>query len=243
MRLPGLMARMAPPALLLGLALLFLRLAGWPLWSHVPPTLRIALACVIVAALLVALIGAGFAHRESRHRNLIAWVSVLASFAIIPVADRDYDDWWWANHDIEIVAIAPLQLPTVLARRATALREGAIILNRQQDGHYYVNVMIDGSEVGFLVDTGASGIMLTPYDAERIGLRMDRLDFTVPVSTASGQTFAAPVDLRRLDLHGQYFEEFPALVLQGGDVSLLGMSILEQFSSIEIREDQLILRP
>ncbi len=31
--------------------------------------------------------------------------------------------------------------------------------------------------------------------------------------------------------------------MPGGEISLLGMSVLEQFSSLEIRENQLILQP
>ena len=53
---------------------------------------------------------------------------------------------------------------------------------------------------------------------------------------------AAPVEIRTLTVPGRTFERIPALVMSGGDQSLLGMTVLERFESIEIRRDQLILR-
>ena len=51
-----------------------------------------------------------------------------------------------------------------------------------------------------LVDTGASTVVLKPADAQRLGIDVDRLRYTVPVQTANGTTYAAHVRLRNLTL-------------------------------------------
>ena len=49
-----------------------------------------------------------------------------------------------------------------------------------------------------LVDTGASTVVLKPADAQRLGIDVERLTYTVPVQTANGTTYAAHVRLRNL---------------------------------------------
>jgi aspartyl protease family protein len=231
-----LIARLARPVLFLGLALLLLRLATWPLWDQIGSPLRFALACLIVGLLLTALVFAAFTAPGTRHRNMVAWLSVIAAFGAIAVVDRDYDEW---QHD-RVWSGAP---PAISEARPSPPADGEIVLHRQPNGHYYMDAAINGASVNFLVDTGASVLALSAEDARRVGIRTDRLDFAYPVSTAAGQAMAARVIVRRIDVAGHSFERVPALVLRGSRQSLLGMSILERFDSLEIREDRLVLRP
>ena len=46
-----------------------------------------------------------------------------------------------------------------------------------------------------IVDTGASTIVLTPEDAVKAGIDVDRLTYSVPVLTANGGTVAARIRL------------------------------------------------
>ncbi|MGD9510667.1 MAG: TIGR02281 family clan AA aspartic protease, partial [Geminicoccaceae bacterium] len=60
----------------------------------------------------------------------------------------------------------------------------SIALERDGRGHYRVQAAVNGVPVAFMIDTGASDIVLSPADAERLGLRPDRLRFTGRASTA-----------------------------------------------------------
>jgi aspartyl protease family protein len=234
--MPRMISRLAGPALLAGLGLLALRLVAWPVWDGSAPLLRLALAGVIVTLLIAALIGAGFAPVTDRYRNRIAWLSVVAAFGVIPVVDHDYNDWEYARTWDEA--------PTLRAETASHRpAEDDIVLNRHRDGHYYMDVTINGASVNFMVDTGASVVALGWEDARQVGIRTEALDFVYPVSTAAGQTMAARVTIRRLEIAGHRFENVPALVLRGSRQSLMGMSVLERFESLEIREDRLVLQP
>ncbi|MDI3337440.1 TIGR02281 family clan AA aspartic protease [Defluviimonas aestuarii] len=110
------------------------------------------------------------------------------------------------------------------------------------DGHFYLAAEINGAKVLFVVDTGASEIVLTRRDAERAGLDPDTLNFFGSAMTANGRVETAPVRLESFTLGGQTDTNLPAVVNGGElDTSLLGMSYLGRFEMI-LRPDRLTLR-
>jgi clan AA aspartic protease (TIGR02281 family) len=110
-------------------------------------------------------------------------------------------------------------------------------------GHYVIEATVNGAPVTFLVDTGASEIVLTLDDARRIGLEPQTLAFTERFSTANGEVRAAPVVLREIRVGQFRLFDVSASVNEGPlDVSLLGMSFLERLGSYEVERRRLILR-
>ncbi len=117
-----------------------------------------------------------------------------------------------------------------------------IELPRAQDGHYYLTLDVDGADVRFLVDTGATGIVLSDEDARRIGLDPAALNYLGVASTANGDVRTARVVLDRIDLGGITDRDVPAFVNEGElNTSLLGMSYLGRFH-MEIAGDRMTLR-
>ena len=234
-----LIARTALPALAFAIALLIVRVIGWSLWDGIEPQFRTVFMASVLILLGLALTGSAVAPDGTRHRNLIAWVSVSMAACSVAILDRDYSDWQYQD----LWGAAPVEAAG--ARRSPGgvqLTDGAIVLARQFDGHFYIDTEINGTTVNFLIDTGATGVALTLDDARRVGIRTDRLDYNIQTSTAAGLSMAAAVEIRALSLPGRTFERVPALVMSGGQRSLLGMSVLERFDVIEIRRDQLVLR-
>ena len=132
--------------------------------------------------------------------------------------------------------------------RATATRPqssdsgtGAVTLSRSPDGHFYADVQVNGTMVNFMVDTGATGIALTHDDARRAGV-MFHGDPEVIGSGASGEVWGHIVRLNRVELGPKLASDTPAVVLEGGDRSLLGQSFLSRFGSVEIHGDLMTLR-
>ncbi|MCB1321670.1 MAG: retroviral-like aspartic protease family protein, partial [Leptospiraceae bacterium] len=104
---------------------------------------------------------------------------------------------------------------------------------------------IDGALIRFLLDTGASGLILTPRDAKRIGLNPDGLAYTQPYETANGQVFGAPVRIKTLRLGDRLFHNIPASI-NGSEMgqSLMGMRFLERFTGgYEVRGKTLTVYP
>ena len=117
-------------------------------------------------------------------------------------------------------------------------------IQKSDDGHFWAEAEANGARVRFLVDTGATTVALTQGDAQRLGLHMATLAYTVPVRTASGEARAAPVKLDYVSIAGARIESVDALVVRDGlETSLLGMSYLGRLSRFEATPEGLILRP
>lgn len=119
---------------------------------------------------------------------------------------------------------------------------GTVTLERSFDGHFYADAQVNGATVHFLIDTGATGIALAADDARRAGLAFDSSQAEVIGTGASGQVLGKFVRLNRVELGLKSVSDTPAVILAGGDRSLLGQSFLSQFGSVEIHNDTMVLR-
>jgi aspartyl protease family protein len=122
------------------------------------------------------------------------------------------------------------------------LAENVVSVPRSNDGHYHLVLQVNGVPVEFVVDTGASEIVLSQRDAARIGLDPATLAYTGIALTANGEVRTAPVRIDRVDLGSITDTNLRAVVNEGAmDGSLLGMGYLGLFDRIEIAGDELIL--
>jgi aspartyl protease family protein len=183
---------------------------------------RLAYLGLILAALL------GWALVEFRQRMGQALRMAMAWGLIFVGMMAGYGLWMDIQGDIR-----PAQ---------AVLQDGAVEVDRAEDGHYYLTLRINGTDVPFLVDTGASGLVLTVSDAARLGIDPDGLIFSGEAYTANGTVRTALVTLPLVELGPFRTENFRAFVTQGDMAgSLLGMDYLGQFR-IEVAGDRMILR-
>lgn len=131
---------------------------------------------------------------------------------------------------------------TVRPTQSVISGTGQIALPRSPDGHYYLTAEVNGAEIRFLVDTGATDIFLSRADAAAAGLDIAGLPFIGSAMTANGQVRTAPVRLDVVRL-GDVEDRNVRAFVNEGDMreSLLGMGYLQRFSTIEIRDGALIL--
>ncbi|WP_298857004.1 TIGR02281 family clan AA aspartic protease [uncultured Sulfitobacter sp.] len=122
------------------------------------------------------------------------------------------------------------------------LGSGMISVPRQSDGHYYLTLALNGKNIRFVVDTGATDMVLSLSDARRAGLDPDTLNFIGTANTANGQVRTAPVRLDTVRL-GDITDTDVFASVNGGemDSSLLGMGYLERWGRIEISGGELRL--
>jgi aspartyl protease family protein len=163
--------------------------------------------------------------------ELLTWLVVM----LVLVAGYSYR--------YELQDLAHRVRAELVPARGTETAPGVVSFTRGSDGQFWIDAQVDGRPVRFLVDTGASGVVLSLADAARIGYSADRLAFTQTADTANGRTREAPVVLDQVKIGSIRFERVPASVSAGGlRDSLLGMHLLERLSSIEIRKDTLTIR-
>ncbi len=131
---------------------------------------------------------------------------------------------------------------TVTPTQVVLADEGRIEIPRNNDGHYYATLSVNGAEVYFVVDTGATDVVLTQADARRAGLDPDNLPYFGRAMTANGEVRTAPVRLEEVALGGYVDTNVRASVNEGEmGQSLLGMSYLQLFDQITITGSKLIL--
>ena len=123
-----------------------------------------------------------------------------------------------------------------------ALSENAVVLRRDRDGHFVADLSINGATIPFVVDTGASEIVLTKRDAEKAGIDVDSLRYYGRASTANGSVGTAPVTLQVVKL-GPITDYDVRASVNEGDLfgSLLGLSYLNTFSEVRISGDEMFL--
>lgn len=111
------------------------------------------------------------------------------------------------------------------------------------DGHFHLTLRVNNVPVNFLIDTGATQVVLTQQDAIRVGLDPANLAYIGRANTANGEVNIAPVKLDHVAL-GDIVDRGLRASVNGGEMdgSLLGMSYLSRFQSIEIRPGWMILR-
>lgn len=130
----------------------------------------------------------------------------------------------------------------VSPRQGIVQQTGEIVLPRAFDGHFYATLKMNGKPVDFVVDTGASNIVLTKEDAARVGVEMDALRFYGRAMSANGEVRTAPARIARVEFLG--VQDFGVEVwINAGEMprSLLGNDYLQLFEKIEISRDRLIL--
>ncbi|MEM9428941.1 MAG: TIGR02281 family clan AA aspartic protease [Pseudomonadota bacterium] len=119
--------------------------------------------------------------------------------------------------------------------RVTTFVNDEVVLRRARDGHFYVTIDINDAPVKFVVDTGASLVVLNEEDASRVGYHNRDLHFSGQASTANGRVRIAPITIEEVTLAG-FTDRHVRGAVNGGrlDTSLLGMSYLNRFEKIEI---------
>ena len=185
----------------------------------------------LIYLLVLGLAVVGWMFTEFRHslgktlRSAVAWILIF--MGVIAA----YGLWEDIRQDV--------------SPRQTVIQDGsAIEVPKGPDGHFHLRLVVNDVPVWFLVDTGASDLVLTMEDAERVGLDPDQLAFIGRAETANGTVRTAPARLDRVEIGTFEFQNIP-IAVNGGEMrtSLLGMEFLQLFDRLEIERDRLRLVP
>jgi aspartyl protease family protein len=184
-----------------------------------------SIASLIYLGLLLAAVG-GWAIVEYRARMGQA-LRVAAAWGLIFLAlAAGYGIWGNLRGDI---------LPSQSAAA------GSVTSPRAQDGHYYVNMQLNGTPLTLLADTGASGIVLTQTDAAAIGIDLGALRYLGTALTANGPVRTARVKLDSITLGPFSDTNITAFVTEGEMFgSLLGMEYLGRFD-VALRGGEMLI--
>lgn len=129
-----------------------------------------------------------------------------------------------------------------ISPRQSVSQAGEITVPQAPDGHYYITLDVNGVPVDFVVDTGATMMVLTQTDARRVGLNPDDLRYLGRANTANGVVSTADVRLDTVTL-GPFTDRAVRASVNGGEMegSLLGMSYLDVYSTMSFSGGELTL--
>jgi aspartyl protease family protein len=163
-------------------------------------------------------------------RQLFQW-TIMGAIAVTAYTHRE-----------QIIA----QLRSYGSDRPTAAPESAanrmVRIRAEAGGHYFVEAEIDGTGVHFMVDTGATVVVLNHVDADKLGLEPRARDFSKTHQTANGLVRVAPVTLDEVRIGDIRLRSVDAVVntrLRGP--SLLGMSFLGRLGGFRVERGELVL--
>ncbi|TKD22693.1 TIGR02281 family clan AA aspartic protease [Rhodobacter capsulatus] len=150
----------------------------------------------------------------------------------------------WALIFLGVAAVAGIwpDVRAAILPAQTVTQSGRIELPLRADGHYYLQASVNGAAIDFVIDTGASQVVLSRADAERAGIDTGALAYIGRAFTANGEVATAPVRLDSLSV-GPFTDRDVAAVVNRGAMegSLLGMSYLTRFGKVQFDDRRMIL--
>ena len=172
-------------------------------------------------------------------------VTALTTAVVVAVADRDgaLNGRLRQFAQAYLVTVSPDRAPPSGQTPDVYRPAREITLRKQPDGHFYVQAEINGYPINFLVDSGATNVVLTQADAETAGLRPRTLRYSGRSQTANGVANFAPVRLRQVRVGQFVLHDMDATVIDSAlGISLLGMGFLSELEGFNVVGDRLIMR-
>ena len=167
----------------------------------------------------------------------------LARHAALVVAGIGAAIAWQAWHPAAPLPVAAKANAALVEPDAAAGALDAARVARAPDGLFYVRARVNGRPIRFLVDTGASVVVLTAADAAAAGVAPQPEHFAARMQTAAGNAAMAWTDLDAVQVAGREVRGVKAAVMRDGlAVSLLGQNMLTRLGSVRIEGDELELR-
>jgi aspartyl protease family protein len=142
----------------------------------------------------------------------------------------------------EISAVKDRVVGDLIPNKAINKNHEQLIINISNDDHYYINLDINKKNIKFMVDTGASDIVISKEMAVYLGINIDNLIFDKIFITANGKVSGASTYFEEVSISGVKFYNVAVSISDGKlTTPLLGMSFLRRFYKYEFYQEKLIL--
>lgn len=132
---------------------------------------------------------------------------------------------------------------TLPASQGEASSARKVVLNANNYGHFHAAAQINGQEVEFMTDTGATYVALSYETAQKLGLIQQNLRFNGRSTTANGIARVASIVLDTVRIGEITVKDVQAVIAEPGRMTqnLLGMSFIRQLSGFELNGPKLTM--
>jgi len=186
--------------------------------------------------ILLVLVGSGPVVRW-RHRSTLKWLRyglIWAGSGLVLIVGYGYR--------AELMSLWTRTLAELMPGRAIEIPAGSAIVRAGEDSNFRIDATLDGPRVRFLLDTGASMVVLERRDAVKLGFDSDKPAFTQKTQTATGVGTGAPATLREIRIGPIVVKNIRAMVNRTPmSTSLLGVNFLDRLSGYSVKDSALTL--
>lgn len=186
---------------------------------------------VTCAVLLIASLAARRLPIGQLAKMALAWIAIFAGlFAIFSFRPEILTVWNRVKAEFAGTANQSVSNET-------------IVLTRRDDGHFWARMKLNGNDVDFMIDSGATVTAISREVADENSVEIDD-GFPVIISTANGQITAQRASARTLELGPIRLTDHAMTVSDNlGETNLLGMNFLDRLSGWTVEKDTMTLRP
>jgi aspartyl protease family protein len=189
---------------------------------------------VVQAVAIIVLLSLGILHRKINIIRFIKEATIWLGILLVIISGYSYQ--------YEISLFANRILGNIFPTLGRENPDGSVTFYADRLGHFMVSAKINGVTVNFLLDTGATNVVLSPADARRIGINTKTLRYQMPTSTANGISYAAAYNFKKIEVGSIRVYDVEGAISSGGlDTSLLGMSFLSKLRSFEVSQGSITL--
>ncbi len=184
--------------------------------------------------ILVFIITAFVSGQRFKKIPVLRYISYWAGIILILILSFAYLDELGATKDRFMAELIP---------GYTIERDNEMMVKRAGDQHFYLYVTMNGKSIRFMVDTGASHVVVSRKLAKEIGIDVDSLKFIYTAYTANGETKTARAVAEKVNLPGLEFNKFPIDVSYFDlETPLLGIEFLSKLKSYRFQRNSLYLK-
>lgn len=189
---------------------------------------------VIYLVILTVLLLMGFSNSKISGHKIIQYVAMWSVIGLIALIFYSY------RHEFNDVKnrISAELFPS----KAIVKNHEQLVISISQDNHYYLTIKINNQFIKFMIDTGASDVVIDKNLATKLGINTENLYYDKIFQTANGQVRGASIYFNEIDVSGVKFHNVIASITSSDlAVPLLGMSFLKRFYKYEFYRDKLVL--
>jgi aspartyl protease family protein len=160
-----------------------------------------------------------------------AWIAIFAAlFAIFSFRFEFKAVWERVKADISGTA-------------GQSVRAGEITIRRQDDGHYWLQLGVNGKPVRFMIDSGATTTAVNANTARETGIEVGANGYPVFLNTANGSVAAQRGIIQSLKIGTHEIGQHNVVVSESfGDTNVLGMNFLDSMQSWKVEADVMTLK-
>jgi aspartyl protease family protein len=160
-----------------------------------------------------------------------AWIAIFAAlFAIFSFRFEFKAVWERVKADISGTA-------------GQSVRGEEITIRRQDDGHYWLQLDVNGKPVRFMIDSGATTTAVNADTARETGIEVDTNGYSVILNTANGRVTAQRGVIQSLMIGTHEIGTHNVVVSESfDDTNVLGMNFLDSMQSWKVEGNVMALK-